>query len=117
MIEIKEYNGKQYKVLNNTWYNVETLDVLVELLEKVRLNKTRIIIDYGNPETGKSWGETFDIVGRIGRTTGEVKSPILLYNSRSIGGGIIMTDKILSLKTSIGQCEFWRHQNYKDNVS
>ena len=93
----------QYKVVNGTSYNQNTSQNLIDVLEKCRLNKTRIVIDYGDTDTGISWGEVNDITGYIGRSTGENKVLLLVYNSRSFGGGCIMTDKILTIRESKGK--------------
>jgi hypothetical protein len=93
----------QYKVINGTSYNQNTPQILIDVLEKCRLNKTRIVFDYGDTDTGISWGDVNDISGYIGRTTGENKVPILVYNSRSLGGGCILTDNILTIRESKGK--------------
>ncbi len=92
----------EYKVVNETSYEINTPDRVIEVLERCRVNKTRIVLDYGNVETKESWGEVYDITGYVGRTTGN-KSPILVYNNRSTGGGLILTDCILSIRESKGK--------------
>lgn len=99
-IETITAHDRIYKVCNGTFYYLDTPDRLIEILEDIREKKTRIRIEYGDVNTGKSWGETHDISGTIGRTMGSLKCPILLYNSRSISGGIIFTDRILEIRTS-----------------
>ena len=42
------------------------------------------------------------MIGTIGRSTGTIKTPLLISNSRSLGGGAILTDcivKIVDVKT------------------
>lgn len=93
---------KEYKEINGTSYDVRTNDKIINVLEKCRRNGTRIILDYGDTETGESWNEVYDITGRLGRSTGNVKIPILLHNSRSIGGGAILDHCIIGIKESKG---------------
>ncbi len=96
-ITLTTHGDKQYKVCNGTYYHVETSDHLVTLLETLRLNQTRIRLDYGDTTTGKSWGEHYDIVGHISRSTGPVRIPILIHNVRSMGGGAILTHCIIKI--------------------
>lgn len=96
-------NPIKYKVYNGTAYKNKTPDELVLLLEELRTNQTRIVVDYGDIKTGKSWGEVCDIVGRIGRSTGQIKIPLLIFNKRCLGGGGLLDDCILSIKTSKGK--------------
>ena len=93
---------KDYKEVNGTSYDVRTNDDIINVLENCRRNGTRIILDYGDTTTGESWNEVYDITGRLGRSTGNVKIPILLHNVRSIGGGAILDHCIIGIKESKG---------------
>ena len=77
--------NKKYKVVNGTYYDERTNDRVIDTLENCRRNNTRIVLDYGDTKTGKSWGDRYGITGRIGRSIGPIKIPILLYNRRSMG--------------------------------
>lgn len=112
MITIQEFNGKSYKVCNGTFYHLETSDQMVNRLESLRLSGTRIRVSLGDSATGRDWQETFDVTGRIGRTTGPLKSPILVYNKRSFGGGLLSTQAIVKIETSAGKDLIWKHANY-----
>lgn len=68
-----------------------------EILERARINKNRVRIWYGDDATGNDWLEEFDVVGRVGRSTGINKIHILLHNSRSIGGPAILTRRIVKI--------------------
>lgn len=92
----------KYKEINGTSYHIETSNEVIEVLETCKANKTRIVLDYGDIKTGVSWGEVYDITGTLGRSTGSVKIPILLHNSRSIGGGAILDQCIIGIKESKG---------------
>lgn len=91
---------KKYKVVNGTYYQPTTDDRVIEVLERCRKDGTRITVDYGDVETGKSWGEIYDVSGRVGRSGGSIKIPILLHNSRSIGGCGMLDHCILSIRES-----------------
>jgi len=93
---------KNYKEINGTSYDERTSQDVITILERCRLNQTRIVLDYGDVETGKSWGEVHDITGRISRSTGTVKIPILVHNTRSFGGGGILDNCIIGIKESRG---------------
>ena len=94
---------KTYKEVNGTSYYTGTNDKVIEVLERCRTNKTRIVIDYGNVGTKESFNEVCDISGYVGRSNGSIKVPLLIHNKRSLGGGCIMTDCILSIKESKGK--------------
>ena len=92
-----------YKNINGTSYNSKTSMDVIEILEQARLNGTRIVLDYGDVKTGESWGEIHDITGTIHRSSGSIKIPILLYNKRCLGGGAILDNCIIGIKTSKGK--------------
>lgn len=99
-----DYGVNKYKITpDGTAYHIDTPDDLVAVLQRLRLEGTRIKLDYGDVKTGESWGEVHDVAGRISRSTGKFKVPILLNNSRSSGGGSIITDRILSIRYSNGK--------------
>lgn len=83
-----------------TWYSDKTPADLQRTLNELMKSKTRITLDLGDPETGESWGECYDITGYIGRSMGPKKVPLLLPRSNSTGGGAILVDHILSIHAS-----------------
>lgn len=93
---------KEYQEVDGTFYDKRTNKKVVEVLERVRKSGVRITIDLGDVKTGKSWNETYDVSGRVGRSTGKIKIPLLIHNSRSIGGGAILDHCIIGIKESKG---------------
>ena len=79
----------RYKLSENgTSYHHQTPEEIIDILEKAIKERFRIRIYYG--ENGKSWNEGHGTIGYIGRSTGKNKIPLLVYNSRSLGGGGIV---------------------------
>lgn len=89
-----------YKVCNGIFFDPATPDDLVRLLEGWYRSNARLTFDFGDTDTGESWGDTYDVSGYIGRTTGTIKSPILVNNKRSMGGPILSTNRILTVRPS-----------------
>lgn len=106
-------NEIKYKIVDGTSYHEETDSIIVDILEDCRRNKTRIVLDYGDVKTGQSWGEVYGIQGRIGRSMGPSKIPILLHNTRSMGGVAILDHCIVKISESKGGRVLYRHPNYK----
>jgi hypothetical protein len=100
------------KIVNGTSYHENTNDKVIEILEDSRLNRIRLLLDYGDIETGKSWNEQYDILGHVGRSTGKTKIPILIHNSRSTGGGGILDHCIVKISRSKGKKVLYQHPNY-----
>ena len=94
---------KTYNIVDGTSYHKETPEKLIQVLESARRNQTRITLDYGDVKTNKSWGEDCDITGYVGRSTGTNKIPLLVYNSRSMGGGGMLDHCIIKVVTSKGK--------------
>jgi len=103
---------KQYQTVNGTSYDARTNQQVIDVLESVKESKTRIIVDYGDVETGRSWKEEFDIAGRIGRSTGTIKIPLLVHNARSMGGGALLDHCIVKISTSVGKRVLYQHPKY-----
>jgi hypothetical protein len=110
---IKEVEEDKYTIVNGTAYDKKTPQPVIDALESARQSGQRITVDYGDPDTGKSWGERYDITGRVGRSTGQYKIPLLVHNSRSMGGGGILTANIIAIKTSSGGKFLYKHPKYQ----
>lgn len=67
----------------------------------------------GNRETGEVWLEEFDVMGILGRTTGILPAPIILKNSASSGGPILLTGCILRIQDVKTKRDLYRAENYK----
>lgn len=112
-IELKKVNGKDYKVVNGTFYTSNTNNEIIEVLEDARKNRARIRVFYGDTITGEDWLEDNDTIGTISRTFGDVKSPILLKRKNSTGGGLILTENIV--KITIDKRIYYIHDKYHIN--
>ena len=92
---------KQYKVVDGTSYDIRTSDKVIELLETCRIRGIQIRVFYGSE--GRCWNEENDIIGTIGRSTGENKIPLLINNSRSMGGGALLDHCIVRIDVKEGK--------------
>lgn len=113
-------DGKEYKVCNDTFYSVEALDGAISALEYARTNQIRVRIFYAyktaeEKERGvkdsefdvlEVWNEEFDCVGRLGRSNGSIKVPILLSSSASRYSSPILESRIVLIKTTEGRVLF-----------
>ncbi len=106
--------SEKYKVVNGTSYHIGTSDEIIKILERMREQHVRLLLDYGDTETGQSWGEVHDVAGYIGRSLGPTKIPLLIYNERSQGGGGILDDCIVQILTSRDRRVIYKHPTYKN---
>jgi hypothetical protein len=100
-------SATKYQIVNGVSYHAETSAEVIRILEIVRKSKCRIVVDYGDVKTGESWGEVYDIAGRVGISTGPTKIPLLIHNKRSLGGGAMLDHCIIGIKTSIGKAPLY----------
>lgn len=82
---------------NGTAYDAGTPQMVIRELERARRGGYPIRLFYGDQETGRTWSEEYDITGRVSRSAGSHKIPILLHNARSIGGGAILTACVVGI--------------------
>jgi hypothetical protein len=83
-------------LVNGTTYGSGTAEGVIRVLEAAMRARHRIAIFYGDPTTGKVWGDVE--VGTVGRSMGPTKIPLLIKTSRSYGGGGISTANILRIE-------------------
>ncbi len=103
-------------IVNGTHYHDKTSQDVIDVLEKARDRQWRIRVHYGNTLIGQDWNEQLDVTGRIGRSMGPVKVPILLYDKRAIGGAPMLDHCIVRIRFSNQQKakgnDLYRHPNY-----
>lgn len=103
---------KTYKHINGTSYHNETPDEVIRVLESARQNRTRLHISLGDTASGRDWLEEFESHGYVGRSMGLVKVPLLVANTRSLGGGSILAHCIVRIRESAGGRVLYQHPDY-----
>jgi len=88
----------EYTIVDGTAFNKDTPRSVIDIMNRFLHTKKRLRLYYGDPNTGRDWGETHDIEGYIGRSTGQYKVPLLIANRRSMGGGAILTANIVKIE-------------------
>ena len=101
----------EYQEVNGTFYHKETPRCSIDLIEEARRTGARVALAYGDVKTGQDWGDRYDIFGKIGRSMGPVKIPLLIKTRRSLGGGGILDHCIVRLK--INGVLRYQHPEYK----
>ena len=100
------------KTTNGTTYHDETPDEVIRVLESARQNRSRLHISLGDTASGRDWLEEFESHGYVGRSMGPVKVPLLIANTRSLGGGSILDHCIVRIRESAGGRVLWQHPDY-----
>lgn len=104
--------NKTYKTIDGFYFDEKTDGNVIKEILKAYNGKYRIRIWYGDEK--KSWNEENDIIGNIGRSTGEIKIPLLIKSSRSYGGIGILDSCIVRIDVNYGYCKKTRY--IKDGV-
>ena len=107
---------KTYQTINGTFYDTRTPGEVIRVLENARLNRTRLHISLGETfadrNVGFDWLEEFESYGSIGRSMGPIKVPLLIANTRSLGGGAILDHCIVRIRESAGGRVLYQHPAY-----
>ena len=98
---------------NSMWYENDTPDEVIHAINWLHRHKIRVRIFSGDIVTGRDWLSEFQTTGTIGKSTGSIKIPLMIYNSRSLGGGAIMTNAIVKITAaSGGRHVYYQHDKY-----
>lgn len=116
-VDEKLSNGNilHYKVTESgTAYDKNTPDDLVATIERLRNNRTRVRLYFGDSSTGRDWEEQYSVFGRIGRSTGSIKIPLLISSSRSTGGEGLLDSHIIKIEYANKKDGgvIWQHPSY-----
>lgn len=76
-----------------TWFKKDTRVGVKKVIDRLIHTGEKVRVFYGNPKTGKSSMDEFDMIGEVGRSTGTLKVPVLL--SESDGFGAPMQDDMI----------------------
>lgn len=99
----KENRLKVYKNVNKP---------LIDILLNAYNFNFRVRIWYGDSETGRSWNDMYDTMGIIRRSTGKIKIPILINNSRSLGGCDVLVGSIIRIDDIEEKRTLWKVPNF-----
>lgn len=94
-----------------TWFTPGTPEVLKLVLEHCRTNSRMVRLFFGNYLTGEDQLEEYDTVGRVSRTTGYMKSLILVPRRQS-GGSIINSQAIVKIVDVETDEVLFKNSNY-----
>lgn len=96
---------------NATWFDGRTPKKVQRALEDARKSGDRMRVFLGDATTGLDWMEEYDTIGRIGRSIGPMKSPLLLPDG-DCGGPALLTDCIVRLINVTTGEEVYRNAKY-----
>ena len=100
-----------YKEIGGTFFHIDTPDEVCNLLNALRLSKTRVKIYCGDVATGEAWIEEYDSTGTIGRSEGRIKIPLLIAKASDHGGRRILDHCIVGIRTmATGNKFLYRHK-------
>lgn len=105
---------KKYIEVDGTYYSEGTNKRIIEILERARIFNQKIRVFYGDITTGRCWNDEFDTMGTIGRSSGTIKIPLLIKNSRSSGGGGILDNCIVRI--TIDKKNVYKHKNFHQGM-
>jgi len=105
---------KNYVEFKGLFFPENTPERVKSVLTTAREMRQRIRIYYGDIATGRSWNEESDIIGKVGRSTGSIKIPILLQKSNSTGGGEIMSNSIVRIDSTDGY-KLYQHPTFSQS--
>ncbi|QEP53324.1 hypothetical protein BS46_gp142 [Acinetobacter phage BS46] len=97
-------------------FDVNTNESVQRVITSAYNSKQRVRIVYGNSEDGIDWLEEYDVIGTIGRSTGERKVPLLINNTKSLGGGAILTANILKIVDVKSKRVLYQHEKYQTPI-
>lgn len=86
-----------------THYSIHTPSDLVAVFEQLRANGIRVQVWLGRD--GKVWGDVQ--TGRIGRSTGTCKIPLVVFNKRAHGGEALLDSCVVRVVTAKGHVLLW----------
>lgn len=85
---------------------------LINILLRAYKYGFRVRVFYGDIHTGRSWNEEYDVTGKIGRTCGKIKVPILLKRKDSNYGGALLLSSVIRIDDIEEKRTLWKLSNF-----
>jgi hypothetical protein len=95
-----------------TYFDPGTHPEVCRILERARKSGVQLRLFLGDTQTGRDWMEENDVVGRIGRSTGQMKVPLLIPK-HDIYGSAILTACVVRIVEATTMRELYRHSKYQ----
>ncbi len=96
----------------STWFDSTVPYPVRKEIDSAIASGRRIRLFLGDPQTGRDWAEEYDVMGRVSRSMGPLRTPILLENSSSIGGGTILCANVLKIVDTHSRAVRYQHAKY-----
>ena len=96
-----------------TLFDPDTPAAVQTLLESYRALGGRVRLFFGDPETGRDHLEEHDVVGRVSRSMGPIRVPLLISKANSFGGMALLTAHIVRIVDAETKRERYRHPLYR----
>lgn len=98
-------------------FDERTSEQVKREIERLHASRARVRVWYGDISTGEAWPEELDIIGRIGRSTGQKPIPLLVHNARSIGGAGLLDGCIVRIDLIETKHTLYKHPNFSHGVT
>jgi hypothetical protein len=102
----------QSALTHDTYFDPGTCPEVIKALELCRKTRRQVRLVYGDTTSGQSWFDEFDVVGRIGRSTGWLKVPLLIEAGEA-GGAAILTACLLCIIDWQSGAALFTHPSYQ----
>ncbi|MBI5720667.1 MAG: hypothetical protein KIT17_09370 [Rubrivivax sp.] len=98
---------------SRTYFDPGTDPKVAAVLERCRRNGAKVRLILGDPGTGESWLDEYDVVGHIGRSAGLLKVPLIVEPGED-GGPAILTACILAIVDWQTGRFLFRHSSFRE---
>jgi len=103
----------QSPLTRTTYFDSGTDAKAAKVLESCRTRERKVRLILGDTSTGEPWLEEHDVVGRIGRSIGTLKVPLLIESGEH-GGSAILCACILAIVDWASGNFLYRHDAYRE---
>lgn len=103
----------QSPLTRGTYFDPGTDAKAAKVLECCRIEERKVRLILGDTHTGDPWLEEHDVVGRIARSVGTLKVPLLIEPGEHGGGAILCAHLLAIVDRSSGDF-LYRHAAYRE---
>lgn len=105
-----------YKIVDGTYYSANTSDEVIRILEHSRRTGIRLRLHYGDVKTGTDWMNEWDVTGKIGRSMGPVRIPLMIASGKDGGPGLL-ENCIVRIREASSNRDLYRIEGYQQGIA
>lgn len=102
----------KYKQIGEFFFEEGTDEQVANVVNRMYQTKKRYKVYFGCVDTGKVYAEEYDTIGTVGKSTGQIKIPLMITRKGNMGGGALLPSLIVAVREMDTNYFIYKHSKF-----